>query len=342
MESNQNPGTEPTQILMQMIAAPWIAQAVYVAAKLNISAQLAGGPKSANELAKESGAHPDSLYRVMRALSQVGVYREIGDRRFEVTPLGEKLQKGVPGSVHAMATFFGEDYHWRPVGALLHSVQTGQPAFDHVYEMNAFEYFTKRPEAGSVFNSAMTEFSVPSAHAIVGAYDFSRFGSLVDVGGGHGIVVETILRANPKVKGTVYDLPEVVVGAKQRGEAPELKGRYSTAAGSFLESVPAGTDAYFMKHILHDWSDQHCIQILTHCRKGINKGGRLVVAEMVVPPTGGTHFANLLDIEMLIMTPGGRERTEKEFATLFAKAGFKLTRVVPTQAPISVIEAEPV
>ena len=336
------PDPTPTDIVMQLIGGPWLSQAVYVAAKLDLSEKLAAGPRTAAQLAEGSHVDAGALHRVLRALVGVGVYADAGDGRFANTPVSEVLRIGVAGSVRDMAVMFGEDFHTRPVAALMHCVKTGQPSFDHIFGMGAFDYFRANAEQGEIFNRAMTSFSGPNAEAVVGAYDFSGIKTLVDVGGGHGALLDRVLQATPATSGILYDLPFVAEGARAHFAKAATGPRVKVEQGSFFESVPAGGDAYMMKHIIHDWSDAHCEKLLANVRKVIPKDGRLLVIEMLVPGGPAMHPSKLLDIEMLVMTQGGRERTEAEFRALYAKAGFKLTRVVPTKGAISVIEGSPI
>jgi hypothetical protein len=330
----------PFAVMMEFIGAPWIAQSIYVVAKLGVADKIAAGTKDAKALAEACGVDADALGRVLRALAVPGITKDLGDGRYELTEVGQTLRGDVPGSVRAMAIMFGEDFHWRPVGALLHSVKTGKPGFDQVFGTDAWTHWQKHPDQAAIFNDAMTEFSKSGAQAIVGAYDFSKLERLVDVGGGHGLLLAEVLRAAPKLAGVLFDQPDVVKGAA--AVLPkDVSGRVQVVGGDFLESVPAGGDAYMMKHIIHDWDDERCIRILSNVRKVIPKDGTLLVHEMVVPPAGVPHFAKLLDLEMLLMTQGGRERTEPEFAALFSRAGFKLTRVVPTRSPLSIVEGKP-
>lgn len=339
-DETRHDGPPPQARMMELIGAPWIAQAIHVVAKLGVADRIAQGMTGARELAAACAVDADALERVLRALSVPGIVRELGDGRYELTELGQTLRSGAPGSVARMAIMLGEDFHWRPVGAMLHSVKTGKPAFDHVFGADAWHHWQKHPDQAEIFNDAMTEFSRAAAGAIVGAYDFARFRKLVDVGGGHGLLLSEALRKAPRLAGVLFDQPDVVKGAATVLPA-DVSGRCQAVGGDFLQSVPAGGDAYMMKHIIHDWDDERCLRILSNVRKVIPADGTLLVIEMVVPPAGAPHFAKLLDLEMLLMTQGGRERTEAEFSALFARAGFELARVVPTPAPVSVIEGKP-
>lgn len=331
----------PDAALAQLIFGKCVAMAISVAAKLRIADKLAAGPKSAADLARETETHAPSLYRLLRALASVGVFAEDSDRRFRLTPMAEYLRTGVPGSMRGVADYFGSDWTWRPWGQLLHSVRTGETAFDHVFGEPCFDYLAKHPEESAVFNEGMTGFSSTVAPAVAEAYDFSKFGTVVDVGGGHGALLTTILKAFPTVRGVVYDAPHVVEGAKGPIRAAGLADRCRTEGGDFFQAVPAGGDAYLMKHIIHDWPDDRATTILKNCRKAVNPGGKLLLVEIVIKPGNEPDLGKVLDLEMLVL-PSGRERTEAEYARLFAGAGWKLTRVVPTKSAMQVIEGEPV
>lgn len=326
--------------VMEMIGSPWIAQAIYVIAKLEIPDRMAAGVTSAAALAQATQVNADALNRVLRCLTVPGILADQGDGHYQLTEMGQALRKGVPGSMHAMAVMFGEEFHWRPVGAMLDAVRNGMSAYTQVFGEPAFQHWQKKPEWFRIFNDAMTDFSKAAAPALVAGYDWKRFAKLIDVGGGHGSLLAAILEANPQVHGAVYDLPEVAEGTL-KAIPSSLKDRMSATGGDFLKSVPAGADGYMMKHIVHDWSDEACIKLFENVRKVIPAGGRLLVIEMVVPPPGQPHFAKLLDVEMLLMTEGGRERTEAEFAALFKRGGFELVKVHATSAGNAIIEAKP-
>jgi SAM-dependent methyltransferase len=241
--------------------------------------------------------------------------------------------------LRAIVTTLGE-IHYQAWGDLLHSVQTGSPAFNHVFGTVLFEYLHRNAEAADAFNGGMTDVSSMLAYAVLMAYDFSRIPSIVDIGGGQGKLLRSIVQINPEIKGIVFDLEPAIEIAKQHLGSDACSGRCSAVAGDFFDSVPEGADAYILCGVIHDWDDHHSIRILKNCRRAMNGNGRLLLVETVVPESGVNCFGNLLDLNMLVMT-GGRERTKSEFCTLFNAAGYKLTRIVPTMAPQSVIEAIP-
>jgi hypothetical protein len=335
---SDNAPPPPEAVITQIIFGKWVAMALSVASKLRVADELATGPKTIAELAEKTGTHAPSLFRVLRALASVGVFAEDEDGCFRQTPQSELLRTGVPGSMRAVADYCGSDWSWRPWGKLLETVRTGRTAFDEVFGEQVFEYLAKHSDESAVFNEGMTGFSMQESPAVAEAYDFSSFGTIVDVGGGHGHLLCTILKKHPGRKGVVFDAPHVVEGASPRIAEAGLAGRCRAEGGDFFKAVPPG-DAYVMKHIIHDWPDDRSTTILRNCRKAANPGAKLILAEMVIPPGNGPSQGKLLDLEMLVIA-SGKERTEAEYAELFAGAGWRLTRVVPTKSPTSVIEGE--
>jgi len=325
--------------LFQMATGYWLSQAIYVAAKLGLADLLKDGPKSCSALAAATGADRQSLFRLMRALSSAEVFAHVQNDSFALSSAGESLQSNVPGSLRAIVMTIGE-IHYQAWGDLLHSIQTGSPAFNNVFGAGLFEYLQRNAEAADRFNGGMTDVSSMLAYAVLMAYDFSRIPSIVDVGGGQGKLLRSIVQCNPEIKGTVFDQEPAIEMAKQHLLSDAYGGRCSAIAGDFFDSVPEGADAYILSSVIHDWDDDHSIRILKNCRRAMTRNGRLLLVEMVVPEPGANCFSKLLDLNMLVMT-GGRERTKSEFCTLFNAAGYKLTRVVPTLAPHSVIEAIP-
>ena len=333
------PALPPEAVLMQIISGKWASMAVSVAAKLRIADHLAAGPKTVDALAAETGTHAPSLYRVLRALAGLGVFAET-DRTFALTPMAELLRTGVPKSMRGIADYCGSDWSWRPWGDLLGTVRTGETAFDRVFGEQCFDYLAKHPDESAVFNEGMTGFSTQTAGAVAEAYPFGDFRSVVDVGGGHGAMLLTILRHHPGVSGVVFDSPHVAAGATPAIRAAGLESRCRAEGGDFFRAVPAGADVYLMRHIIHDWPDDKATTILRNCRTAVKPGGKVLLVELVIPPGNEPSLGKLLDLEMLVVA-SGKERTEAEYAALFAGAGWKLTRVVPTKSPASIIEGEP-
>ena len=326
----------PAVALTQMVSGYWVSQAIYVAARLGVADLLAGGPKHVVELAGACGADEAALYRVMRMLAGVGVFARDAEGRFRLTPLSEPLRTG-PGSARSMAIHMVEGPSWRAWGELLHTVRTGETAFAHANGSEVFPFYAAHPESAEPFNQAMTEMSAATAEAVVRAYDFGGMKRVVDVGGGHGQLLAAILKANPHLSGVVFDQPEVADAARERLAAEGLGGRCEAEGGDFFESVPEGGDAYLLKWIIHDWDDRRAGVILKNIHRAMPEGGRLLLVEAVVPEGDGPSFSKHMDVHMMVMT-GGRERTESEYARLYADAGFRLTRVVPTESMMSIVE----
>jgi hypothetical protein len=327
--------------MLQIISGFWVSRAIYIVAKLGIADHLASGPKTAEEIAAATGTHSGAIYRIFRALSSVGVLTEDADQRFGLTPLSETLRTDAPGSLRAFATVELGEEHYPAWGELLYSVKTGGIAFDKHFGMPIWEFFAKNPENARTFDDAMTNVSLAVKDAILTSYDASNIGKLADIAGGHGSLLASILKANSEMRGILFDLPDVTDGARKLIEAEGLSDRCEVVAGSFFESVPEGADAYIMKWIIHDWDDERSIAIFKNIRRAIAEGGKLLLVEAVVPPGSEPHFSKFIDLNMLVMT-GGRERTEEEYRQLLEAGGFRLTKVIPTDSPMSIIEAEPV
>jgi len=336
-ETNQpNQAMPPQLAILQMASGYWVSQSIYVAAKLGIADLLKDSPKSCDELASATGTNAPSLYRVLRALASLGVFAETQPNHFTLTPLAACLQSDVPNSFRAFVILLGEE-HYRAWGDLLHGVQTGGSPFENVYGMNLFDYLAQNPSA-KIFDESMTNASAIESATIAASYDFSSIQTLVDIAGGEGLLIASILKSNPTLKGVLFDRPHVIERAKRFLEAEGVLERCQLAAGNFFESVPEGGDAYIFKHIIHDWDDERAIAILKQCHKVMPDNGKVLVTEQVIPPGNEPFMGKLLDLNMLVMTPGGRERTEAEYRALFEKAGFNLTRIVPTQREVSIIE----
>lgn len=341
LDQAQSEATEtapPEAILTRMITGSLGSQAVYVAAKLGIADLLIEGPKTVDELAQAAAVDAPSLYRVLRALSSFGVFIELNNRAFGLTPTAELLRSDSPRSLRDLAIFMGEDWHWRVWGRTLYSVRTGKAAWAEVHGEEVFPYFAANPEAAKIFDRAMTSLSNLAIKAVVEAYDFSEIETLVDVAGGHGRLLTTILEANAGVKGVLFDQAHVLEGAKDSEQINSLGARCELVSGDFFVSVPGGADGYIMKHIIHDWDDDRALMILNNIRTAMRDDGRVMLVESVITDSNEPDFGKLLDIEMLV-SPGGKERTAAEYKDLFARAGLRLTRIVPTKSPYSVIEA---
>ncbi len=328
----------PPVVMLQMIAGFWLSRALYLAAKLGLADLLKEGPKSSKDLAQRTGTHAPSLHRVLRALASVGVFTEDTQGRFALTPLAETLRSDVPGSLRAFTiSELGED-HYPAWGEVMHSVRTGEIAFDHLFGMDVWRYRAQHPEEGRIFDEAMASFSSVVNAAIVASYDFSAIDTIMDIGGGDGSLIASILKANPGMKGVLFDLPHVSAGAQRRIEAEGLADRCEIVAGDAFTAVPSGGDAYLLKWIIHDWDDARSVAILKNCHRTMPPHGKLLLVEAIIPAGDRPSFHKFMDLNMLVMT-GGRERTEAEYRGLLDAAGFSLRTIIPTQTEMSVLEA---
>ncbi|MFN8469681.1 MAG: methyltransferase [Caldilineaceae bacterium] len=330
----------PGAVLWQMMTGYWVSQAIYVAAKLGVADLLVDGPRPVEELAAATQADPAALRRVLRALASSGVFTETSPGAFALTPMAALLRSGVPDSMRSLAIMYAEE-QYRAWGDMLHSVQTGKTAFERQFGTSYFAYLAQHPAANHVFNEAMSGYTMQLVGAVVDAYDFSPFQTIVDVGGSYGTLLEGTLLSNPTARGILFDQPHVANAAGEVLAATPVADRCTTVGGDFFVEVPAGGDAYLLAQILHDWDDERSVAILQQCRRAISQQGRLLVIELVLPEGEEPFPGKWLDLHMLAML-GGRERTAAEYAVLFNAAGFELTRVVPTTAGPSVVEAVPV
>jgi hypothetical protein len=340
--SHGNAEASPPHVqLIQMATAYWASRLIYAAAKLGIADHLAGGPKSASELAGPTGTHAPSLHRMMRTLAGIGVLAEDKEHRFALTTLGESLKSGAPGSARAAILTLAGDWAWNGFGNFLHSLETGRSGVEKALGMPFFDWLAKNPEDASLFSETMVGFHGAEPAAVAAAYDFSALRTVVDVGGASGNLLTTILGNHPGPRGILFDLPHVVRDAPAMIQRRRLTERVSVEAGSFFETVPAGGDVYLLSHIIHDWTQDQCLKILGNCSRAMNPGGKVLIIEMVIPPGNEPHPGKMLDM-MMLLGPGGQERTEQEYAALLGKAGFRLSRVVPTTSAVSIVEASPV
>ena len=321
------------QDLREMVTGYRLSAALNVAADLGISDELVGGPRAARDLATAVGADPDTLQRLLHALATVGVYAEDPDGTFANTELGEGLRSDVPDSLRPLARTLNSPALWAAWGHLRHSVRTGENAFVAKHGVDAWTRRRGHPEENAIFNETMTVQTTVIADAVAEAYDFEGLATVVDVGGGQGSLLEAVLTRHPQLTGTVFD-QEHVVATEPSTET--LAPRWSAASGSFFFSVPEA-DAYLLKSILHDWPDDRCVEILDTCRRSLRPGGVVLVVETILGRSGFEVQAAFSDLNMLVM-PGGRERTEQEYAALFAAAGLRLTRVIDTVTRMSVVE----
>ncbi len=333
----------PPMVLYHLATAHYLSQAVYVAAKLGIADHLGDDAQSHEALAKATGTHAPSLRRVLRLLAAAGVLAEREDGRFELTTVGSFLKSG-PGSFRAAAQLFGGPMVWQSWGDLLNTVRTGETALHRVFKTDSFAYFNDHPEEAAVFDEAMGSFTAMTSIAVAAAYDFSSMRKVIDLGGGQGALLAGILRAYPELRGAVFDLPRLAEGARREIAAAGLADRCEFVGGDFFEAVPAGADAYVLKHVIHDWDDAKATRILRTCRAAMGPEAKLLIVEGVYPPridgSLESEGAARNDVNMMVCT-GGRQRSEAEFRELYEAAGLRLTRIVATMGMVCVIEGAP-
>jgi hypothetical protein len=323
--------------LQSLVTGYRISAAIAVAADLGLSDALVHGPCSAEDLAATVSADPDSLLRLLRALTAVGIYEE-ADGRFSLTSLGQWLRSDVTGSLGPLAKTLVDPALWGAWGHLGHSVRTGETAFEALHGVDVWTHRERHPEQNAVFNANMAALSARVAGSVAATYDFSEVASVVDVGGGLGVLLEAVLARHEHLTGTVFDQDHVVGRVPPSGD-DSLVPRWSAQSGDFFAAVPPA-DCLMLKSILHDWSDERCIQILDSCRRSLRPGGVVLVVERVLGRPGYEVETAMSDVNMLVL-PGGRERTEPEYAELLASAGLGVRRVIHTTSPVSIIEAVP-
>ena len=328
----------PEDHMHRLLGGHRVTQMLFVAASLGIADELAERPRSVDSLALATGANSRALFRLLRALAGIGVFRQRSDGLFELTALAQTLQKDAPGQLRAVALSYGQPWWWHAFGELLHTVRTGETAFDRVHGMGLFEYLQNHCDAAKIFNANMTAMTAAEATAVVDAYDFSSVGVLVDVGGGHGALSAAVLGRYPNAKVVIFDKPAVVESAPLVLRGLGVEGHYELVAGDFFDSVPSGGNVYVLKDVIHDWNDDAALRILRSVRKAMPADARLLVIERIVP-TGNEPFVGKdVDITMLALT-GGLERTESEYRRLLDLADLRLDHTIPTSTPSSVIEA---
>jgi hypothetical protein len=330
----------PGEQLRHLLFGYRVSQAIGVAAALGIADVLSSGPRSAEELARATGANAPSLSRVLRLLASEGVFAETEDGRFALTPMAEALRSDVPGSLRPLAVFNSGEPYWRSWAHLAHAVRTGQPAFEHVHGMDFFSYYRQHPEEWALFDQMMAAQTAAVTRTVAAAYDFSWVRTVVDVGGGNGTLVLGLLAAHPHLHGIVFDQPAVAARAEEAIDAAGLADRCQAVGGDFFVAVPEGGEDYLLKYILHDWDDERCVAILRVCRHAMAADGRLLVIELLIPPGDSPSYAKSQDVNMLTNL-GGRERTVEEYGTLFTAAGFALTETIPIQGELHLIEGAP-
>ncbi len=336
-QTKDRQNTLPPPVQLFEIATGFMkSQAIYVAAKLGIADLLKEGVSEVTELAKITGTDRNSLFRLLRALASIGIFAEKDSGVFELTPMAAALQSDIPMSLRPYVMLLGDQSWWDSWGSLLHSVKTGEAAFDHLFGMDYTEYLEKHPDLAQIFNETMTSVSRAHNPAIISSYDFSGFQKIVDVGGGHGSLFTEILKANPSLRGILFDLPHVVNSIDQLDA--EISQRCEIFGGDFLKEVPTGGDAYLLKQIIHDWDDERSLKILKNCHQAMLQNGRILVIDAILEPGNEPNITKFFDLHMLVTAPGGKERTESEFRLLFKEAGFEVSRIIPTASTFFIIE----
>lgn len=340
--SNSEPGYIESPLTMgQWIYGYTIPRFLYVVAKLGIADLLKDGSQHCDALAAATNTHSDSLYRVLRALAGIGIFAETQPRCFELTSLANCLQSNAPDSLRNNAILRGEEYYQKPWANLMYSVETGKSAFEHLYGMDLFEYYEQNSAGRKLFHGdsfVSKEESAKMCAPYLEAYDFSSIDKLIDVGGSKGYILAGILEAYPTMTGILFDLPKVIDEAKNLHEAISVNDRFQLVAGSFFETVPEGGDAYLLREVIHLYDDERAIAILKRCHEAMKEQGRLLVLERVMSPEYESYIDKIADVHLLVMCPGGRERSQTEFQDLFESAGFKLTKIIPMEQNLCIIE----
>jgi hypothetical protein len=323
------------EFFRQIFFGSWITQGIWVAAELGIADLLAEGSCTAGELAKKTHTHGGTLYRLLRALASVGIFAQDEQGRFSLTPLAGLLRSDVAAFHRSLAIMMGGEFHaaW---GELLYSVRTGEPGFQKRFGMPFFQYMTEHPGRHAIYDAAMTGVHGEETEPMLDAYDFAAFRTIVDIGGGNGLVLSAILNRHPAIQGILFDLPAVADRARSTLSGSDVTDRIRIEGGDFFSSVPSGADAYVMRHIIHDWEDSEAIAILRQCQEAMSSDGKILVVETVIQPGNEPSFGKWLDLMMLLVA--GRERTKEEYSRLFAEAGLKVSRIIPTALEVSIIE----
>lgn len=331
----------PAQVITGLLAAAWLAQAISVVARVGIADALEAGPQTPEELAVASDSNADALRRLLRALAGAGIFQEDASGRFELTPLAGPLRSQASDSIRAFAVMAGERWVWQSLGAMDHSLRSGQPAFEHLFGLPVFDYYRKHPEAGRVGLEGLRSVGRGQDAAVASAYDFGTRAHIVDLGGGQGGLLAAILGAHARAHGTLFDLPHVIEAAARQPEMAGLTARLKLQTGDFFKSVPDDGDVYLLRKVLHDWDDERARAILRVCRRHMRPSARLLIVETLVAPGNTASYAKLLDLLMLVYT-GGRERSEQEYQALLCSTGLELERVLQTASSLSILEAKPI
>ncbi len=330
----------PDVQLHHLMSGYWISAAIGVAAELNLADLLADGPHVSSDLARMTGTDSSALYRLLRTLASVGLFTEVEPGHFALTEMGALLRADHPKSLHGLTRYNCGETQWRRFGALRQSIETGQSVDLHVFGVRMRTYWADHPEARAIFDVAMRSTAVQVVDAVVKAYDFAPFHTVVDVGGGYGALLSAVLTITPGLRGVLFDRPEVVEGATSSLASAGVLDRCEVVGGDMFAEIPGGGDAYVFSRVIHDWDDERATAALHNCRRVIDPRGTLVLVEEVIPPGDAPGYGKLSDLNMLV-GPGGQERTEAEYRALYSAAGFELTQVIPTQSRMSLLVGVP-
>ena len=326
-------------VLYEQFQNFWLLPALYVAAKLDIATILNDKPLSAGEISKKLHVDPENLLRIMRALSGQGIFKQQRDGRFTLNPMAKGLLDK-PGSLRHMIMHHLGPVNWNLMSNLEYSVRTGNEAFTDKYGVPVYDYLKTHPEESTLFDKSMSNLSDLGLAPILQAYDFSRFPVIADIAGGEGFLLANILKNNSAGRGILFDTPDAVLNAPEMFANNKVADRVEIVAGDFFESIPGSGTLYILKNIIHNWGDEQSVLLLKNIHQAVNPGTTILLIEMVVPPGNESSLAKLLDIQMMATMHGGKERTSGEYRILLEKSGFTLTRIIPTIAPVSLIEAK--
>lgn len=339
-QSVKDGNTQVSGQLMQMLTGFWVSQSLCVAAELGVADQLAHGPQSTYVLAQVLNAHEDNLYRLLRALASLGIFRELENRVFELTALADLLRSDVPNSMRSVALMLGRE-NYTAWGKAYQAVRYGESSFESAYGMPIYEYFTKQPESAGLFNDAMTALVSNDNASIMEAYDFGQFSTLVDVGGGHGMLLSSILKRYPHLNGVLFDLEQVVANAGPVLQKAGVESRCRTETGNFFDAVPVGGDGYILSRVAHGFNDEQSVLIMKSIHQQLPKSGKFLMMEFLLESGNSPETARtkLMDVNMMVFSSGGRDRTQEEYEVLLEQADFRLNQVIQTESGIAILEA---
>lgn len=341
IETIENPSLADYEKMHDFFAGYTISSAIFAAAKLGIADRLGEEPMTVSHLAKILSVHESSLYRLMRALASVGIFKEVGQQSFVLTTLAATIRKDAANSLRDLIIMCGSNWHWQTWGGLLHTVETGEPAFVDAFKTNFFPYIQKNPEVARDFNAAMTSLSSLSNYAIASSYDFSKARCIVDIGGGQGGLLAAILKQHPNSTGILYDLPEVVASATALLEREQIKQRVEVLGGDFFQSIPQGGSLYMIKHVLHGINQEQSVLLLKNIANVMPSSGKLLIIEMMISEKNKPSYSKFNDLEMMLLSGTGRERTAHEFSEIITQSSLSIARILSMPMGVSLIECIP-